>query len=155
MVPTPNIFTLVKGAGEGRRLLNAFDQALLTAGIGDTNLVRMSSIIPPGAAERSRIVLPKGALIPIAYAHIDSNQQGELISAAIALGLPDDPSETGVIMEYEARQPLSMVEEKARQMVEDAFTYRNRALREIKSVGIEHIVEQCGAVFAGAVLWYE
>ena len=155
MVPTPNTFTLVKGAGEGRMLLNAFDQALLAAGVGDTNLVRMSSIVPPGATERSSIVLPKGGLIPVAYAHIDSNQQGEIISAAIALGLPEDPSEAGVIMEYEANQPLSMVEDKVRQMAEDAFTYRNRKLREIKSIGIEHIVDHCGAVFAGVVLWYE
>lgn len=155
MVQTPNIFCLVKGAGEGGMLLNAFDQALLAAGVGDTNIVRMSSIVPPGAKQRTQITLPKGGLIPTAYAHIDSNQQGEVISAAIAVALPENPEEPGVIMEYEARQPLEMVEARVRQMAEDAFTYRNRKLRELKSIGIEHTVEQCGAVFAGAVLWYE
>ncbi len=155
MVSTPNIFSLVKGAGEGRMLLNAFDQALLNAGVGDTNLVRMSSIVPPGATERERISLPFGGLIPVAYAHIDSDLPGEIISAAIAVALPVDPALPGVIMEFEARAPLSVVEAKVRQMAEDAFSYRNRELREIKTTGVEHTVKECGAVFAGAVLWYE
>ena len=155
MVVTPNIFCLVKGAGEGRMLLNAFDQALLAAGVGDTNIVRMSSIVPPGATERDRIDLPKGGLIPTAYAHIDSDLPGEIISAAVAVALPEDRSEAGVIMEYEAKAPLHVVEEKVRQMAEDAFAYRNRKIREIKSIGVEHTVQQYGAVFAGAVLWYE
>ncbi|MDG5766612.1 arginine decarboxylase, pyruvoyl-dependent [Balneolales bacterium ANBcel1] len=155
MVSTPNIFSLVKGAGEGRMLLNAFDQALLNAGVGDTNLMRMSSIVPPGAVEREKIALPPGGLIPVAYAHIDSDQPGEIISAAIAVALPEDPALPGVIMEYEARAPLTVVEAKVRQMAEDAFAYRNRSLKEIKSLGVEHTVSECGAVFAGAVLWYE
>lgn len=155
MVPTPNIFCLVKGAGEGRMLLNAFDNALLAAGVGDTNLVRMSSIIPPGASERTRLSLPRGGLIPVAYAHADSDKQGELISAAVAVALPEDSREAGIIMEYDAKEPLSVVEEKVRQMAEDAFVYRNRKIREIKTTGIDHTVRECGAVFAGAVLWYE
>jgi len=38
---------LVAGAAEGASELNAFDGALLSAGIGDLNLVRVTSIIPP------------------------------------------------------------------------------------------------------------
>ncbi len=155
MIPTPNIFCLVKGFGEGRTLLNAFDQALLAAGVGDTNLVRMSSIIPPGAKQHHSIALPKGGLIPVAYAHIDSDQPGEMISAAIAVALPEDPQQAGVIMEYEAKAPLMEVEAIVRQMAEDAFTYRKRKMAGIFTAGVEHIVEECGAVFAGAVLWYE
>jgi arginine decarboxylase len=155
MVPTPNIFCLVKGAGEGRTLLNAFDQALLEAGVGDTNLMRMSSIVPPGAKQRTSVTLPKGGLIPVAYAHVDSDTPGEVISAAIAVALPEDPELAGVIMEYEAKAPLSVVEAKVRQMAQDAFEYRNRKLSALFSAGVEHTVKECGAVFAGAVLWYE
>ena len=36
------------GAAEGGSLLNAFDNALLVAGIGNVNLVKVSSIVPPG-----------------------------------------------------------------------------------------------------------
>lgn len=155
MVPTPNTFCLVKGAGEARTRLNAFDKALLAAGIGDTNIVRMSSIVPPSARRVDTVDLPKGGLIPTAYAHIDSETSGEIISAAVAVALPEDPSLPGVIMEHEDTQPLSVVENKVRQMAEDAFAYRNRKLKDLFSIGIEYQVNECGAVFAGAVLWYE
>lgn len=155
MVPTPNIFSLVKGVGEARTLLNAFDQALLAAGIGDTNLLRMSSIVPPGTRQRTSLTLPKGGLIPVAYAHIDSDQPGDIISAAVAVALPDDAEQAGVIMEYEAKRPLMEVEARVRQMAEDAFLHRNRKLGSLFSTGVEHTVRECGAAFAGAVLWYE
>ena len=58
MVETPNVYCLVSGAAEGNTRLNAFDNALLEAGVGDTNLMRMSSICPPGAKEVSRETQP-------------------------------------------------------------------------------------------------
>lgn len=157
MVQTPNAFALVKGASEGRTRLNAFDNSLLNAGVGDTNLMRMSSILPPAAAQRdiSDFDLPKGGLIPLAYATIDSTTPGRYISSAIAVGIPEDDTEPGVIMEFEDHSKLENVEEIVRQMVVDAFDYRNRALKEIKSIGIEHKVETCGSTFAAAVLWYQ
>jgi arginine decarboxylase len=155
MVKTPTVYKLVKGYGEARMPLNAFDKALLDAGVGDTNLVRMSSIVPPACKEVKEVMLPKGALIPIAYAQISSTVPGEVISAAIAVGIPEDDSEPGVIMEHEDTKPLVEVEATVRQMCIDAFEYRNRKLREVKSLGIEYTVKECGAVFAAAVLWYE
>lgn len=157
MIHTPNIFCLVKGASEGRTRLNAFDNALLNAGVGDTNLMRMSSILPPGARQREieEIDFPKGGLIPLAYAAIDSATPGRFISSAIAIGIPEDVSEPGVIMEFEDHSKLENVEAIARQMVVDAFDYRNRKLKEIKSIGIEHQVQTCGSTFAAVVLWYE
>ncbi len=157
MVKTPNVFCLVKGAAEGNTRLNAFDNALLEAGVGDTNLMRMSSILPPAAMEVSvgQLNLPKGGLIPLAYATIDGVTPGRLISSAVAVGIPEDPSEPGVIMEFEDHASLDTVEDIVRQMVIDAFDYRKRKLKEIKSVGIEHKVIRTGATFAAAVLWYK
>ncbi|MGK7369664.1 MAG: pyruvoyl-dependent arginine decarboxylase [Candidatus Halalkalibacterium sp. M3_1C_030] len=157
MVNTPNVFALVKGASEGRTRLNAFDNSLLNAGVGDTNLMRMSSILPPGANQKeiNELDLPKGGLIPLAYATIDSTTPGRYISSAIAIGIPEDDSQPGVIMEFEDHSKLDNVEQIVRQMVVDAFDFRNRALKEIKSIGIEHQVVTCGSTFAAAVLWYE
>lgn len=157
MANTPNIFCLVKGASEGRTRLNAFDNALLKAGVGDTNLMRMSSILPPGANQRDveKIDLPPGGFLPLAYATIDSTTPGRFISSAVAVGVPEDESQPGVIMEFEDHSKLKNVEEIVRQMVVDAFKTRKRALKEIKSTGIEHKVETCAATFAAAVLWYE
>ncbi len=155
MVKTPNIFCLVQGTGEARMPLNAFDMALLNAGVGDTNLVRMSSIVPPSCEMVDEVALPPGGLIPIAYASYESRTPGETISAAIAVGIPEDPSLPGVIMEYEDAESLDEVERIVRQMVVDAFDYRNRILKDVHSIGSEHVVENCGAAFAGAVLWYK
>ncbi|HBG22160.1 MAG TPA: pyruvoyl-dependent arginine decarboxylase, partial [Peptococcaceae bacterium] len=41
MLPVPSKFNLVTGSGEGATPLNAFDAALLDAGIGNLNLVRV------------------------------------------------------------------------------------------------------------------
>lgn len=155
MVKTPTVYTLVKGFGEGNMPLNAFDKALLDAGVGDTNLMRMSSIVPPACKEVKEVNLPKGGLIPIAYATISSEKPGDIISACIAVGIPEDPTEPGVIMEHEDHLPLVQVEATVRQMCVDAFEYRGRKLKEVKSLGIEHKVEKCGSVFAAAVLWYD
>ncbi|MDZ7773843.1 MAG: arginine decarboxylase, pyruvoyl-dependent [Balneolaceae bacterium] len=157
MVRTPNVFCLVRGASEGHTRLNAFDNALLNAGVGDTNLMRMSSILPPGATQRDiqQVNLPKGGLIPLAYATIDSTTPGRFISSAVAVGIPENPEEAGVIMEFEDHSKLDNVESIVRQMVVDAFEFRNRKLREIRSIGIEHQVQTCGSTFAAAVLWYE
>jgi len=157
MVQTPNIFCLVKGAAEGNTRLNAFDNALLEAGIGDTNLMRMSSILPPGAEQTTmeNLRLPTGGLIPLAYAAIDGVTPGRHISSAIAVGIPEDPHEAGVIMEFEDHASLDTVEAIVRQMVIDAFDYRNRKLKEIKSIGIEHKVVRTGATIAAVVLWYK
>lgn len=154
----PNVaglFSLVTGAAEAPMTLNAFDLALLNAGIGDMNLVRMSSILPPGASQTdvSTLSLPPGGFLPVAYAHIDSTSPGSLISAAVAAGIPEEPDQAGVIMEFEDQTSLDKVKSRVEQMVRDAFDYRNRPLKEIKSVGIEHKVRVCGAVFAGVVLW--
>ena len=156
MVRTPNAFALVKGAAEGSTPLNAFDNALLNAGVGDTNLMRMSSILPPSAREiqPEQLNLPKGGLIPLAYAHIDSQTPQMWIASAVAVGIPVDPEEPGVIMEFEDHTRLEYVETIVKQMVVDAFDFRERALKEIKFCGIEHQVSHCGATFAAAVLWY-
>ena len=157
MVETPNVYCLVSGAAEGNTRLNAFDNALLEAGVGDTNLMRMSSICPPGAKQVSRdeIELPGGGLIPLAYAHIDSQTPQMWIASAVAVGIPEDSTAPGVIMEFEDNTRLEYVEIIVRQMVKDAFEYRKRALKEIKFVGVEHQVEKCGSTFAAAVLWYK
>lgn len=68
--------------------LNAFDAALLDAGVGDTNLIKMSSILPPGAVEIERLTLKKGSFIPLAYGDRTSDIYGEKISAAVAVGIP-------------------------------------------------------------------
>ncbi len=153
-IKQPNVYSLVRGKGEGLTTLNAFDAALLNAGIGDTNLMQMSSIIPPGAMEVDELNLPAGALVPLAYASVTNSDPGTIISAAIAVAIPEDPELAGVIMEHAAEERLTEVKEKVYEMAVESFRYRKRKLKNIKTLGIEHTVENHGAAFAATVLWY-
>ncbi len=146
-------FFLVAGDAEGYTPLNAFDNALLSAGIGNTNLIKISSILPPGASEIKPPKPSPGAFLPIAYASIVSDIPGEVISAAVAVGIPDDPKNPGVIMEYSARGSREVAEDIVRRMVEKAFEVRGFILKDVRSISVEHKVEKIGASFAGVVLW--
>jgi arginine decarboxylase len=56
------------GSGSGRTRLSAFDHALLNAGVGNFNLVLLSSVIPP----RSVLTrVPDGAAEPVPGGHGD------------------------------------------------------------------------------------
>jgi arginine decarboxylase len=152
LLPTPRKFTLVAGAGEGETPLNAFDRALLAAGAGNVNLVRVSSILPPGAVFAEKIHLPPGALVPVAYGSLTSAVPGETIAAAVGVGIPEEGF--GVIMEYSGRLTKQEAEEKMRRMVAEAFAVRELALSRYLVKAVEHRVVKTGAVFAGVILWY-
>ncbi len=152
---TPNIHFLVRGSAEGFSPLNSFDAALLAAGIGNTNLVKMSSIIPPRSREVSPRSLPYGALVPVAYAAITSTLAGEKIAAAVAAALPVDESKPGLIMEYSSRGHAEEVENIVRKMAAEGMQLRGEEPREIRSVAVQHAVEKVGTAFAAVVLWYE
>ncbi len=155
MMPTPDVYTLVAAAAEGERELTAFDQALLAAGVGNVNLIRVSSILPPNVEFMKKLEFPPGSLLPIAYGSISSSEPGEVITAAVAVGLGPEDDEFGVIMEFSGSCTKQKAEEEVEQMVTEAFQYRKKSLKEIKVASVEHKVVRCGCVFAGIPLWYK
>ena len=150
---TPTTYFLVSGASEGYTSLNAFDAALLNAGIGNTNLIKITSIIPPHCKEIKPIGLPQGAIIPTAYASISSDIPGEIISAAVAVALPKDDDQPGLIMEYSARGHSKEIELIAKNMASEGMKKRQQEMKEIKSISAEYQVKKIGAAFAGVILW--
>ena len=92
MLPVPEFFTLVVGRGEGKKKLTAFDSALLDAKVGNMNLLRVSSVLPPHCLFRESLTMPYGSLLPIAYGSLTSDVPGETISASIGVGIPQDLS---------------------------------------------------------------
>ncbi len=63
--------------------LNAFDQALRNAKIGELNLVSVSSVLPVGAKKVAARELPMGCITHCVLAQMRGGE-GEMISAGIA-----------------------------------------------------------------------
>ncbi|MGE5481858.1 MAG: pyruvoyl-dependent arginine decarboxylase [Bacteroidota bacterium] len=152
MLPTPTKFTLVAGAAEGPTRLNAFDNALLAAGIGNLNLLKVSSILPPGAKAVDTLAIPPGSLVPTAYGAITSETPGELVAAAVGVGRNGD--DFGVIMEFSGKCSKEEAEATVAEMVRAAFRHRQIELTELMVKGIEHRVGKTGCAFAAVALWY-
>lgn len=100
------IITLTKGTGSGDTKIAAFDAALFDAGIANYNLIRLSSIIPPG----SKIEIGKAELksdefghkLYLVYASQIENEIGKDAWAGVGWVLADDGSGKGLFTEHEA-----------------------------------------------------
>jgi len=149
----PKTYFLVSGASEGYTPLNAFDGALLNAGVGNTSLIKITSIIPPHCKEIQPITFPQGAIVPTAYASISSDIPGEIISAVVAIALPKDDGQSGLIMEYSARGRRKEIELIAKNMACEGMKIRHQETKEIKSISAEYKVKKIGAAFAAVILW--
>ncbi|NLS44135.1 MAG: arginine decarboxylase, pyruvoyl-dependent [Firmicutes bacterium] len=152
MLSIPQKFTLVSGSAEGNTKLTAFDKALLVAGVGNLNLVRVSSILPSGAKYSERINIQPGSLTPIAYGVIRSDIPGSVISAAVGVGIV--PGSFGIIMEFSGVCTKAEAEKRVEEMVREALTRRNAPIEKIMVKATEHAVEKIGCSFAGVALWY-
>ena len=112
------------GSAEGSTPLNAFDNALLAAGIGNINLVKVSSILPPGVASCPCRASSRAPLVPTAYAEMTSEVPGEVIAAAVGWARPIEPGLNGVIMEFHDKATREEAERMIVQMLEEAFRVR-------------------------------
>ncbi len=153
MLPIPTKYCLTSGKSESNYKLTAFDGALLNAGVGNVNLIRVSSILPPKAERKDKIILPPGSLVPIAYGSIINENSGETIAASVAVGICKKEN-YGVIMEYSGKCSKKIAEKIVINMVREAFETRNIPLNKIESVAVEHTVMSIGCAFAAVILWY-
>lgn len=151
MYEQPQMVCLASGAAEGDSELNAFDNALRKGGIGDVNLIRVSSIVPTGARMAPLPDLPYGMLVPAAYAEQVSTVAGQTISACIGVGWTE---RGGVIMEaHGADETAEEIEERCKLMVEEGMRVRGLEPYELHFATAEHTVERIGSAVAAAVLW--
>lgn len=153
VIRTPRQYFLAAGCADGATPLNSFDAALLAAGVGDTNIVKMTSILPPRCQPVDPVKLPYGALVPVAYAAITGDLPGEVLAAAVAIAIPKDPERPGLIMEYSARGHREEADEIVRSMARQGLEHRGLELDRIESIATQHRVGRIGSAFAGVVLW--
>ena len=117
-VPKQIFFT--NGVGRHREKLTSFELALRNAQIEKQNLVRVSSIFPPGCKviARSRGVarLRPGQITFVVLAEAASNEPNRLMAASIGLAVPNDQSHYGYLSEHHS---YGETEKKAGDYAED------------------------------------
>jgi arginine decarboxylase len=141
--------SITSGRAEGPTKLNAFDNALLNAKIGDINLIKVSSILPEGTEV---VPVPKfipGDMVNCVLAYTSSDIEGDLISAAVALATSDY---FGCVVENTGinRDPED-VKNEAESMVRYMMDIRGLNINEIMIANESHIVKKQGAVVASVV----
>ena len=101
-VPSELFFT--KGVGKHREKLTSFELALRAAGIAACNLVRVSSIYPPGCKILPRRVgarrLRPGQVTFVVMSEAATREPHRLIAATIGLAVPRDPDLFGYLSEH-------------------------------------------------------
>lgn len=148
-------FYINSGIGYGNSYLTSFDDALLQTGVGNYNLIRVSSILPAGAVRQKSVDIEEGSQLHIAYAKISSCNLGEVISAAVSVGIPVNKSNIGVIMELALYDKEKATVEKVEAMVKEAMENRRYEIEQIVTCSCEAITTENGytTVFAGIAMW--
>ncbi len=147
----PKAVSLVAGAGEGPTDLNAFDNALMDAGVANLNFLRVTSIFPLGAKIVPMRPYQPGMLMPAVYARISRHTPGERIAAAVGIGISGEGP--GVIMEHSHAGSAENADQIVRRMVEEALATRGLHTREIVVAAKEHIVQRTGCAIAAVLFW--
>ncbi len=141
--------SITSGRAEGPTKLNAFDNALLDAEIGDINLIKVSSIVPSGT---EIVPVPKflaGDMVNCVLAYESSEVEGDLISAAVALATSDY---FGCVVENTGiNQDPEDVKNEAESMVRYMMDVRGLNIKEIIIADESHIVKKQGAVVAALI----
>jgi arginine decarboxylase len=118
VVPKRMFFT--RGVGKHRHNLQSFEIALRNAGIAPLNLVKVSSIFPPGCKIVPRRTglkcLMPGQITYCVLVDARTDEPNRLVSAGIGLAIPAKGEHYGYISEYHG---FGMTERKTADLVED------------------------------------
>lgn len=100
----PKKLFLTKGVGRHKDKLTSFEQALRNAGIAHLNLVRVSSILPPGckliSREQGLKLLSPGEIVYVILTQNATQEPHRLIAASLGVAIPKDPTQYGYLSEY-------------------------------------------------------
>lgn len=141
--------SITSGRAEGPTKLNSFDNALLDAGIGDVNLIKVSSIVSGGTKIVKLPELEGGAMINCVLAHAFSDQKGDYITAVIALAMADS---LGCVVEHSGvnKEPQEIKIE-AENMVRHMMEIRGLKMKEIIVEMVSHEVVNRGSAVAALI----
>ena len=141
--------SLTKGASEGPTKLNAFDNALLEAKIGNVNLIPVSSMLPPNTQLVDMPELEPGEMTNCVLSHQYSDNPGDEISAVIAFCQAD---EMGCVIETKGvNKPIDEIKKEAKFMAEYMMEKRELEIIDYKEIVQTHTVIERASVVAAVV----
>jgi arginine decarboxylase len=140
---------IVSGKAEGPTKLNSFDNALLEAGIGNVNLIKVSSMLEKDTTIDLLPKLKPGAMVNCVLATISSENKGDLISSAVAIAIGDN---FGCVVENsKINASPENVKKEAEKMVWYMMDKRNESINDIMIEEVNHVVKEIGTVVASVV----
>ncbi len=140
----PKAFFVTSGVGMDPEYDNAFDLALRDAGIGECNLVEVSSILPANAVEteRSSVMVTPGKITFCVMSRADG-KSGEVIGAGVGygwLGVENENGEAerefGIVCEHHGHCSRDYLAEKVHEKL-----YKMAEIRDKKLLEKELLVE--------------
>lgn len=141
--------SLTKGASEGPTKLNAFDNALLDADIGNVNLIPVSSMLPPNTQVIPMPKLKPGEMTNCVLSHQYSDNSGDEISAVIAFAQAE---EMGCVIETSGiNRTLKQLKEEAKFMAEYMIEKRGLEIIDYREVIQTHKVIDKASVVAALI----
>lgn len=100
----PKMMFLTKGMGKHKEKLTSFEMALRSAGIAQYNLVRVSSIFPPGCKiitrDRGLKHLSPGEVVFCVMSENSTNEPHRLIASSIGIAVPKEKESYGYLSEH-------------------------------------------------------
>lgn len=140
---------IVSGKDEGPTKLNAFDNALTDAGIGDVNLIKVSSMLAGNAEIHNLPKLKPGAMVNCVLSEITSDTPGDEITAVVAVAIGE---KLGCVVETSGinKNPDELIAE-AKMMVEYMMTKREVEIKDLIVESSTTTVADTASVVASVV----
>ena len=140
---------IVSGKDEGPTKLNAFDNALTDAGIGDVNLIKVSSMLAGNCEICGLPKLKAGAMVNCVLSEVTSDNPGDVITAAVAVAIGE---KLGCVVETSGinEKPEDLVE-KAKFMVSYMMEKREVEIKDLIVEKSSATVEDIASVVASVV----
>lgn len=140
---------IVSGHSEGPSKLNAFDNALYEAEIGDVNLIKVSSMLESNTKIEELPKLKAGAMVNCVLSEITSDNKGDKLVACVAVAIGD---ELGCVVENNGINKNSEdIKAEACEMVKYMMNKRNVKINELIIEETNHTVENIGSAIASVI----
>jgi arginine decarboxylase len=140
---------IVSGNSEGPTELNAFDNALYEAEIGDVNLIKVSSMLEANTEVEKLPKLKAGSMVNCVLSSLTSNTKGDELTACVAVAIGD---ELGCVVETNGiNQNPEDVKNEAIEMVEYMMNRRNVKINELIVEEAHHTVNEIGSAIAAVI----